>query len=73
VAPGDEFEADVKVRYKSPPVAARVQVLGDSLRIDFSRPQRAVTPGQSAVLYQGERVLGGATIARAVSALSAIS
>jgi tRNA-specific 2-thiouridylase len=66
-APGDEFEAEVKVRYKSPPVPARVRVEGDSLCIEFSRPQRAVTPGQSAVLYEGDRVLGGATIARAVS------
>ncbi len=68
VAPGEEFDAEVKVRYKSPPVPARVRVEGDSLRIEFSRPQRAVTPGQSAVMYEGDRVIGGATIARAVSA-----
>ncbi len=67
-APGREFEAEVKVRYKSPPVPARVRVEGDVLRIDFSRPQRAVTPGQSAVLYEGDRVIGGATISHAVSA-----
>jgi tRNA-specific 2-thiouridylase len=66
-APQDAFEAGVKVRYKSPPVPARVQIVGDGLRIEFTRPQRAVTPGQSAVLYDGERVIGGATIARAVS------
>ena len=67
-APSDEFVAEVKVRYKSPPVPARVRVVGDSLHIDFSRPQRAVTPGQSAVLYDGDRVIGGATITSAVSA-----
>jgi tRNA-specific 2-thiouridylase len=65
--PAEAFEADVKVRYKSPPVPAHIQVIGNSLRIEFSRPQRAVTPGQSVVLYRGERVLGGATIARADS------
>jgi tRNA-specific 2-thiouridylase len=66
-APAAAFEADVKVRYKSPPVPARVRVLGSTLEIEFSRPQRAVTPGQSAVLYDGERVIGGATISRADS------
>ena len=67
-APATEFEAEVKVRYKSPPVPARVRVDGESLRIDFTRPQRAVTPGQSAVMYDGDRVIGGATISRATSA-----
>ena len=44
--PSSEFEAEVKVRYKSPPVPARVNVDGDALNVEFSRPQRAVTPGQ---------------------------
>jgi tRNA-specific 2-thiouridylase len=34
------------------------------LRLHFEAPQRAVSPGQSAVLYQGARVLGGGIIAR---------
>jgi tRNA-specific 2-thiouridylase len=66
--PAREFDAEVKVRYKSPPVPAHVRVEGDALRIDFARPQRAVTPGQSAVLYEGSRVIGGATISHSVSA-----
>ena len=70
-ARGVEFEAEVKVRYKSPPVSARVRVEGDGLRIQFGRPQRAVTPGQAAVLYDGDSVIGGATIACAVSAAEA--
>ena len=65
-APGAEFEAAVKVRYKSPPVPSRVRIDGDALHIEFSRPQRAVTPGQSAVLYDDTRMIGGATIARAL-------
>jgi tRNA-specific 2-thiouridylase len=63
--PADEFEAMVKVRYKSPPAPARVRLVDGGLDIEFARPLRAVTPGQAAVLYDGERVIGGATIARA--------
>jgi tRNA-specific 2-thiouridylase len=32
------------------------------MRVDLLRPQRAVTPGQAAVLYDGERVIGGGRI-----------
>jgi tRNA-specific 2-thiouridylase len=63
----DVFGATVKVRYKSPPVPATVRVLDGSLDIEFDQPQRAVTPGQAAVLYKGERVIGGATIANALT------
>jgi tRNA-specific 2-thiouridylase len=51
------------VRYKSPPVAATVRVLEDEIEVEFDRPMRAITPGQAAVLYDGERVLGGGVIA----------
>lgn len=40
-----------------------------NLEVRFARPQRAVTPGQSLVLYQGDTCLGGAVIARTDSAL----
>ncbi|HWC31066.1 MAG TPA: tRNA 2-thiouridine(34) synthase MnmA [Dehalococcoidia bacterium] len=63
--PAREFGAMVKVRYKSPKAPARVRVLPDSLEVEFDDPLRAVTPGQAAVLYDGARVIGGATIARA--------
>ncbi len=63
--PSSTFEADVKVRYKSPPVPARIRVEEGSLEIEFTQPLRAVTPGQAAVLYDGDRVIGGATIAEA--------
>ena len=43
--------------------AATVEQLGDDLlKITFEEPQRAVTPGQAAVLYDGDMVLGGGTI-----------
>jgi tRNA-specific 2-thiouridylase len=63
--PAQAFEALVKVRYKSPPAPAHVRVAADGLEVEFERPLRAVTPGQAAVLYAGDRVIGGATIARA--------
>jgi tRNA-specific 2-thiouridylase len=63
--PAGEFEAMVKVRYKSPPAPALVRVTSNGLDVQFERPLRAVTPGQAAVLYDGDRVIGGGTIARA--------
>jgi tRNA-uridine 2-sulfurtransferase len=63
--PAQAFEAMVKVRYKSEPAFARVRVHEESLEVAFSQPLRAITPGQAAVLYDGDRVIGGATIARA--------
>ena len=62
--PADEFEALVKVRYKSPPAPATVRVHRDEIEVEFRRPLRAVTPGQAAVIYDGERVIGGGTITR---------
>ncbi len=53
----------VKVRYRQSDQPARVEPLTDGrLRIAFDQPQRAVTPGQYAVLYRDERCLGGAVI-----------
>ncbi|MBI4370425.1 MAG: tRNA-specific 2-thiouridylase [Elusimicrobia bacterium] len=59
-----EFAAHVKIRSKSPPASARLVVLGrqDSCLVSFDEPQRAPTPGQFAVFYDGERVLGGGKI-----------
>jgi tRNA-uridine 2-sulfurtransferase len=70
--PAPEFQATVKVRYKSPPAPARVRIVNGGLDIEFERPLRAVTPGQAAVLYDGERVLGGATIARAAAGVVSV-
>ena len=53
----------VKVRYRQADQPARLEPLpGGGARIVFETPQRAVTPGQYAVLYEGERCLGGAVI-----------
>ena len=48
-----------KFRYRQPDQPVTVTRVGDQLHFVFDGPQRAVTPGQSAVIYDGERCLGG--------------
>ena len=61
--PSESLRAAVKIRHKHEPAPAVVEALGDSqARITFDAPQRAITPGQGAVFYDGDRVLGGAWI-----------
>jgi tRNA-specific 2-thiouridylase len=57
---------EAKVRYRSPAAAARLEP-GEAgeWRVWFDEPQKAVTPGQAAVLYRGDEVLGGGTILEA--------
>lgn len=53
----------VRIRYNQAEQPATVEQTGaDRLRIRFDTPQRAVTPGQAAVLYDGDTVVGGGTI-----------
>jgi tRNA-uridine 2-sulfurtransferase len=67
--PIEPLRVMAKTRYRSAEVPCTVAGAGDDagglLRVDFDEPQRAVTPGQALVLYQGEYVLGGGTICRA--------
>jgi tRNA-uridine 2-sulfurtransferase len=60
-----EFDATVKIRYSAPAVPARV-FPGENgeARVVLQAPQRAVTPGQAAVCYEEDAVLGGGWIAR---------
>ena len=54
----------VKTRYLQDEQAATAEQIGeDTLRVEFDRPQRALTAGQAAVLYDGDIVVGGGTIA----------
>jgi tRNA-specific 2-thiouridylase len=53
----------VKIRYNAAPVPARVEALQNArMRVAFDQPQYAVAPGQAAVCYEGDRVLGGGWI-----------
>jgi tRNA-specific 2-thiouridylase len=63
---GSQIEATVKIRYNHPGVAARMTPIENSrAHIRLHEPQRAVTPGQAAVFYDGDLVLGGGWICRA--------
>jgi len=52
----------VKVRYRSKAVGANLQPSGDAWEVAFDEPHPAPAPGQAAVFYDGDRVLGGGTI-----------
>jgi tRNA-specific 2-thiouridylase len=52
-----------KVRYRQADQGCRLEAVSqDEIELEFDQPQRAVTPGQSVVLYQGESCLGGGVI-----------
>lgn len=53
---------EVKVRYRSRPAAAVLAPDGEHWRVVFDEPQESVAPGQAAVFYRGDEVLGGGTI-----------
>lgn len=61
-APGGMIRCTVKVRYRQSEQPAVLSVEGDIVHIVFDQPQRAITPGQAAVVYDGDVVLGGGTI-----------
>jgi tRNA-specific 2-thiouridylase len=63
-APREPFQTQARIRYRSEPAPATVEVHGDTAEVRFRRPQRAVTPGQAVVFYDGERVVGGGMIVR---------
>lgn len=62
-APDGEIRCKAKIRYRHQEQAATVYPDGkDKIKIVFDEPQRAITPGQAAVLYDGDVVLGGGVI-----------
>ena len=64
-APSGPIRCSAKIRYRQPEQAANVEPLSENeALIRFDTPQRAVTPGQSAVLYDDDTVLGGGIIVR---------
>jgi tRNA-specific 2-thiouridylase len=63
--PSMSFTATVKIRYNHPGTAATITPLeNDRAHVRLHDPQRAVTPGQAAVIYDGDIVLGGGWICR---------
>jgi len=70
--PSAHFSCSAQTRYRQPAEDCDVEVLDDgSLAVRFRRHQRAVTPGQSLVLYDGDTCLGGAVIASTDAPLEA--
>ena len=61
--PSGPVAVTVKIRYKFAEAPATVTAVGDGALVQFLEPQRAITPGQAAVFYQSETVLGGGPIA----------
>ena len=61
--PAEQFRCKVKIRYRHPEKWAVVEPVGEGrVHVIFDEPQRAITPGQAAVLYDGDTVLGGGVI-----------
>jgi len=57
------MDVEVKTRYSSKEAKAKIIQDGNNIKVIFEEPQRAITPGQSAVFYVGDIVLGGGKIA----------
>lgn len=56
------LRAEVRIRYRHEPAAATVTPSAQGFSVRFDEPQRAIAPGQAAVVYSGDRVLGGGFI-----------
>jgi tRNA-specific 2-thiouridylase len=64
---GDEIAADVQIRYRSPATPCSVRTVSDgACETLFTEEFPAVTPGQAAVFYRGDRLLGGGWIEKAL-------
>ncbi len=69
---GKEIDLMVKLRYRQPDQEALLIRQGETARLRFIKPQRAVTPGQSAVFYQGDVCLGGGIISSPIRESAAL-
>ena len=59
----EPIEVTAKIRYNHKGARAVIEMAGeDRLKVTFKEPQRAITPGQAVVLYDGDIVVGGGTI-----------
>ena len=58
----EPMEVEVKTRYSAKVAEATIVQNNNEIKVIFNEPQRAITPGQSAVFYVGDIVLGGGKI-----------
>ncbi|MBQ8682471.1 MAG: tRNA 2-thiouridine(34) synthase MnmA [Selenomonadales bacterium] len=66
-APTESFVAEAKIRYAAPPARARITPMANGRAlVSFEETQRAITPGQSVVFYDGDTVLGGGIISKPI-------
>lgn len=64
-SPAEPFRAEVKIRYKAKPMSAVIEPLeNDRMRVTFDAPLRDISPGQGAVVYDGDTCLGVGIIER---------
>lgn len=61
--PEQAFEGEVQIRYRHRGAPARIEPRPGGFGVHFQSPQRAIARGQAAVVYIGDRVIGGGTIA----------
>jgi tRNA-specific 2-thiouridylase len=61
-APREPITAKARIRYKSKEAEASLFFSNDSADVNFAQPQKAITPGQAIVFYNGDEVLGGGII-----------
>jgi tRNA-uridine 2-sulfurtransferase len=67
------LSAEVQVRYRGTPLPSRIVRAPGGVRVLFDKPVQAVVPGQFAVFYAADRVLGGGLIRKAEAAASAMT
>ncbi|MFP6679247.1 MAG: tRNA 2-thiouridine(34) synthase MnmA [Dehalococcoidia bacterium] len=68
-APSDGTRIEARIRYHGADLPAVVNANNNETVVEFESPQRAITPGQAVVFYEGDRVLGGGMIDRALPEL----
>jgi len=58
----NEVAIKVRIRYNHKESLAKITPFNNKIKVRFQKPQFAITPGQSAVFYKGDNVLGGGII-----------
>jgi tRNA-specific 2-thiouridylase len=66
-APDLPYRCMAKTRYRQADQACSIEADGEGFKVRFDEPQRAITPGQSAVFYDGDTCLGGGVIEQAIN------